>query len=104
MQAPSHRPSVKLLLFSVQQLCTIRHMTEPEAVPAVAEEQKSATQVPPASEFGNRSRYQVNADAEDYTDGSEDDLAPDPDGDFAAGRFTFYESSEEFLAALEALI
>lgn len=77
-------------------------MTEPEAVPAIAEEQKSATQLPSAPEFGNRSRYQTDADAEDHTDGNEDDLAPDPDGDFAAGRFTFYESSEEFLAALRA--
>lgn len=95
-------PSPRLLLLSVQQLYTLRHMTEPEAVPAIAEEQKSATKVPSAPEFGSRGRYQGNTDAEDYTDGSEDDPAPDPDGDFAAGRFTFYESSEEFLAALRA--
>ena len=77
-------------------------MTEPEATSAIAEEQKSAIPTSSAPAFGNRSRYQSDADMEDYIDGNEDDYAPDPDGDFAAGRFTFYESSEEFLAALKA--
>ena len=80
-------------------------MTEPEAASAVAEEQKSAIQVPSAPEFGSRSEYKAVADTADQTyESNEEELAPDPDGDFAAGRFTRYESSEEFLAALEALI
>ena len=79
-------------------------MTEPEATPAVVEEQESVIQTPPAPEFDNRSEYKSIADAEDQTDESEEEPAPDPDGDFAAGRFTRYESSEEFLAALEARI
>lgn len=79
-------------------------MTEPEAASAVAEEQKSAIQTPPAPEFGNRSEYESIDDTEDQTNVSEEEPVPDPDGDFAAGRFTRYESSEEFLAALEALI
>lgn len=79
-------------------------MTEPEAASAVAEEQKSAIQTPLAPEFGNRSEYKSIADTGDQTNENEEEPAPDPDGDFAAGRFTRYESSEEFLAALEALI
>ena len=79
-------------------------MTEPEAASAVAEEQKSMIQTPPAPGFGNRSECKSIADTEDQADENEEEPAPDPDGDFAAGRFTRYESSEEFLAALEALI
>lgn len=80
-------------------------MTEPEAAATVAEEQESAIRTPPAPEFGNRSEYKSIADTADQTtESDEEEPAPDPDGDFAAGRFTRYESSEEFLAALEALI
>ena len=79
-------------------------MTEPEVASAVAEEQKSAIQTPPAPEFDNRSEYKSIADTKDQADENEEEPAPDPDGDFAAGRFTRYESSEEFLAALRAYI